>query len=394
MGDPDVRQPRVLMVIESAYPAPSGGGAEAQVRTLSAGLRRRHRRVTVLAPLFSRGPGERVSRVDGVPVCRLRYPRVRLLGGPILWLVLAIFLYRRRHRYDVWHVHIAHHVAAVCALMGDWLSKRVLVKVSGWWELERGVLAPRRWPLSRLAFLCLMRVDAWQAISRRIADTLAARGIPAERILLLPNAVDTARFTACAKHEKKTTHFLFIGRVVAEKDVDHLLDAFARIAPEFPQAKLTIVGAGPLLKSLKKRAAEAGIASAVTFPGHRDVITEFLRDATIGVLPSRIEGLSNTLLEYMASGLPVVATRISGNEDFIVNDVNGWLYEPGDREALTECLRKAAGLLPERREAMGQRARDTVLRRADIDHVLARLLAFYRGDAIPAVGSELPNGNA
>ena len=393
MPAPDARAPRVLMVLESAFPAPRGGGAEAQVRTLSAGLRKRQGRVTVLTPMFARGPSEPVSRVDGVPVCRLRYPRVRLLGGPVLWLTLATFLYRRRNRYDVWHVHIAHHVAAVCALMGQWLSKRVVVKVSGWWELERGVLAAHRWPLSRLAFRCLKRVDAWQAISRRIARTLADRGVPADRILLLPNGVDTARFCGMTRNTQCPAHFLFVGRLVPEKGLDQLIDAFSSIAEDFPEARLTIVGAGPLRERLGRKSVDAGIATAVTFAGHNEVITGFLRDATVGVLPSRIEGLSNTLLEYMASGLPVVATRISGNEDFLTHGVNGWMYEPGNHAALADCLREAAALSQDQRNAMGEHARGVVVLRADIERVLDRLLSLYRGDQSPVVGNELPNGS-
>lgn len=379
------RPPHLLMVLESAFPNPRGGGAEAQVRTLARGLRARGERVTVLTPMFAGGPQERVSRVDGVPVCRLPYPRVRLLGGPLLWLLAARFLYRKRHRYDAWHVHIAHHVGAVCAVMGRLLGRRVLVKVSGWWELERGTLAPRAWPWSRLARRCLLLADGWQAISRRIAVELAAKGVSADRILEIPNAVDTARF-AGMPHPDGAPHFLFIGRIVAEKGLPVLLDAFADVVAKHVDARLTIVGTGPLLEDLCKRALASDIAGNVVFTGHREDIEALLAGANLGVLPSRIEGLSNTLLECMASGLPVVASRISGNEDFVRHGDNGWLYEADDRDALAGCLLAAAALEPADRQAMGARARATVENRAGLDRVLERLLDAYRGTHAPLAG--------
>ena len=385
---------RVLMVLESVYPASRGGGAEAQVRTLSKGLRARGQRVTVLAPMLSHGPQERISRVDGVPVCRLRYPRIRLLGGPLLWLCLAWFLFSRRHRYDVWHVHIAHHLGAVCAVMGKWLHKRVLIKVSGWWEMERGTLAADAWPLSRLAYHCLLKADKWLAISRRIAADLARKGIPASRIELVPNAVNTARFRDIKRTANDAPRFVFIGRLVDEKGLDTLIQAFADTVQSYPAASLLIVGTGLLVTHLQTLVAQLGITDRVTFAGHRDDIEACLADANIGVLPSRIEGLSNTLLESMASGLPMVASRISGNEDFVRPGETGWLFEPDDRVGLADCLRNAAACTPREREALGENARIVVERQAGLDRVLNRLMELYRDNTQALPGTEVSKRSA
>lgn len=377
---PRLRAPHVLMVIEAAYPATRGGGSEAQVRTLARGLRARGVKVTVLAPRLADGPQQPISRIDGVPVCRLRYPRIRLLGGPLLWVSLAGFLYRRRHRYGVWHVHIAHYMGAICALLGSWLRRPVVVKVSGWWELEKGTFAPTRGPLSRLAHRCLRKADAWQAISQRIADQLYRRGIAAERILRIPNAVDTGRFAAITHPDTAAPTFIFIGRVVAEKGLPILIDAFARIVPRFPTAKLLIVGDGILLPQLRQRAHTLAVADNIEFAGHRDDIERQLARADVGVLTSRIEGLSNTLLECMAAGLPMIGSRISGNEDFIQHGRNGWLYDPDDEQALTRCLTEAAELSPRQRARMGALARRDVHQAAGLDQVLERLTTAYRGE--------------
>jgi glycosyltransferase involved in cell wall biosynthesis len=118
----------------------------------------------------------------------------------------------------------------------------------------------------------------------------------------------------------------------------------------------------------------------VEFSGHREDIETLMSDADIGLLTSRIEGLSNTLLECMSAGLPMIASRVSGSEDMVRPGDNGWLFEPGDRGALAACLAEAALLPLERRQWMGARARETVERQAGLDSVLDSLLVLYRGN--------------
>ncbi len=380
------RAPRVLMVLEGPYPTARGGGAEAQVRTLTAAMRSRGQRVTVVVPLTVDGPQAGVSRVDGVPVCRLRYPRIRYLGGPALWLVLAGFLYRRRRHYGVWHVHVARSWAVVCSMLAHRLGKHMLVKVSGSWDLEHGPLATHAGRWHRLAYRSLANVDTWQAISQRIAATLVALGIPAARIAVIPNAVDAARFAHIAPRYGDNARFLFIGRLVEEKGLATLLEAFADVSARHHDARLTIVGTGPLQEELVAMAAALGLAGTVVFAGHRDDIETAMAAANMGVLPSRVEGLSNALLECMASGLPMVASRISGNEDFVRDGENGWLFEPGDRTGLANRLSAAATIAPQRRRAMGDCARATARQLAGLETILDRLAAAYAG-AEPATES-------
>ena len=381
----------VLMVLESSYPAANGGGAEGQVRTLSRALRRNGQRVTVLVPRLRRGPQQKISRVDGVPVCRLAYPRVPVVGSLWLWLATAAFLIRRRHRYDAWHAHIAHHLAAICAVLGRCLDKRVLTKVAGSWELERGTLAAGSGALNRLAFSGLALTGTWQAISRRMAATLVERGIAGSRVVAVPNAVDTDRFAGIRRDHDAPARFIFIGRMTEEKSLDTLLEAFADVAAAHPDASLLLVGTGAMEVGLRELSQGLGLGGRVRFAGHCDDIEAQLADANIGVQCSRIEGLSNTLLESMAAGLPMVASRISGNEDFVRQDENGWLFEPGDRAGLARCLAAAAATMPVQRAAMGDEARATVTRQAGVDQVLARLLALYRGQRLPLASTEIPS---
>lgn len=382
---------RVLMILDGAYPPLLGGGTEMQVKTLARALRQRGHQVTVLAPLIRNRAQQRAERLDGAAVVRLPFPRIRVVGG--LWLMARLFLFllSRRHRYDAWHVHSPRRLGAVAALLGSRLDNTtVVVKVASATELAHGTLSQQPSLLGRSLFLCLKRADAWQAISARIATGIAATGIPAQRIAAIPNAVDVQRFRpAVAPPAAATvqTRFLFIGRLVWEKELFTLLEAFAAVLRTHADAQLRIVGGGPLDAPLKQLAQTLAIAGNVEFTGHREDVAATLADADFGVLPSSVEGLSNTLLECMASGLPMIASRVSGSEDLVRTGVNGWLFEPGDCQGLAACLADAAMLTPQRRGELGAQARATIERHASLDSVVDQILHLYRGNAKPARAS-------
>jgi glycosyltransferase involved in cell wall biosynthesis len=387
----DPRPLRVLMILESGFPVRGGGGAESQVRTLALELIRRGHRVTVLTPCVDNAPQARAERCWGIPVCRLVYPRVRGLGRFALWLRLLAFLYGRGRRYDAWHVHIAHHLGAIACRVAPRLGRPTVVKISGWWELERGLLAPQAGLFARIGRAWLRRASALQAISQRIAAELVRNGFPRERIAALPNAVDTGRFALRAAHTDATAplNVLFVGRLVREKDLSTLLSAWARALPERGRARLRLVGGGGLEAALRAQAAELGITADVEFLGHRDDVEALIGEADLGVLPSLSEGLSNTLLEFMAGGLAVVASRVSGSEDVVVDGRNGWLFAPGDVAALTAALGAAAALPRAQLDALGRQARADIETFAGLGSVVDRLVALYRG-ADPATLARTP----
>jgi glycosyltransferase involved in cell wall biosynthesis len=372
---------RVLMVLESDFTQRGGGGAESQLRTIALHLLRTGHQPTIVTPMLAYGPQVSAERCFGIPVGRVSYPKVKLLGGAVMCARLAAFLWQRRKRYDAWHVHIGHNLGAVTCAVGALLGKPVVVKVSGWWELEQGLLAPGRGPFSVLARAWLKRASAVQAISTRIADELKKHGFPADRIVVLPNAVDTARFRARGALRTPGTPFtaVFVGRLVPEKGLTTLLDAWGQAFRGRSDVRLRLVGGGPLDQTLREQAERLGISAQVELLGHRDRVEEVLAEADIGVLPSTIEGLSNTLLEFMATGLPVVASRVSGSEDFVQPGENGWLFPPSDTAALAACLREAASLSPDRLTALGRNARAAVDTNAGLDTVVGRLLELYRG---------------
>jgi len=376
------RQLRILMVLQGEFTLKGGGGAESQVRTISLELKRLGHMVTILTPRFLQGPQSNADRRWGLPIGRINYPHWRVVGAGIMCARLAAFLLGRGRRYDAWHVHVGHHFGAVACYLGALIGKPVLLKFSGSWELESGLIGARRRGFDQLAFSWLKRARVVHAVSARIGRDLPRLGFPPDRILVLPNAVDTSRFQVRGVRQRAPgTPFtvLFVGRLHPDKDLGVLLDAWADAFAGRTDVRLKLVGKGILGDELRAQAERRGIAGQVDFLGHRDKVEDEIAQADVGVLCSRIEGLSNTLLEFMASGLPTIASRISGSEDFVVGGRNGWMFEPSDVAGLTACLRDAAAATPEQLHQLGQAARADVEAKASVPRVVNRLIEVYRG---------------
>ncbi|MFZ2236767.1 MAG: glycosyltransferase [Dokdonella sp.] len=387
---------RVLMLLESPFPTTGGGGAESQVRTLALALRARGHEVTVLTPMLESGPQRTVDDVEGIPVRRISYPRIPAVGSLILWTRLAGFLFRNRNNFDAWHVHIAHYLGAIACVIGRWLGIPVIVKFSGQWELDSGLLArDASWPM-RIAKGGLAKARVYQAISRRIAGEIVARGLPTDRTATVPNAVDVSRFQPRAGARDPALPFtaVYVGRLQCHKGLDTLVAAWAQAFRGRDDVRLELVGQGEDETALREQADAAGVANQIEFLGHRSDVENVLAAADVAVLPSLIEGLSNSLLEFMASGLPVIASRVSGSEDLIVTGSNGWLFDVGDRDGCANALVEAVAMDRDALAALGRQARLDVEAAAGLDGVLDRLLALYRG-ALPVEGVvEIANHSA
>jgi len=381
----DTEMKRVLFVLESAFPTPGSGGAEAQVQMLAADLQRRNISVQVISPRVSYWDQKEHDTINGLPVWRIKYPYIRLLGGVVLLARLAWYLVRERQQYDVIHAHIAHNMAAVACVVGAVLGKPVVVKLTGWLEMQQGILSDHTMgPLGALRRMAIRRATYYQATSSEIARLLEQHGFAKDKIINLPNAVDLARFNyeemleanESATGEKPLTG-VFVGRLVPEKSLDVLLSAWGQAFPPDAPVRLVIVGDGPLRESLEEQVTGIKREHQVEFVGRSENVPQYLATADFGLLPSTFEGLSNTLLEYLSSGLPVVGSRISGTEDFVVAGENGWLFEAGSVDALTECLKQVRVIDDRQRREMGRASRKRVTEQASIDSVVGRLLGLY-----------------
>jgi glycosyltransferase involved in cell wall biosynthesis len=174
----------------------------------------------------------------------------------------------------------------------------------------------------------------------------APLGITSEDVAVIPNAVDTGEFYP-GESGRRTSERLRIGvaaRLSAEKGHAHLLRAFKVIIERGTDAELLLAGDGGLRESLEALSRELGLSEQVQFLGLVRDMPEFLRSIDLSVLPSvEAEGLPLTILEAMATGLPVVATDVAGAREVIESEVDGIIVRPGDEAALGESLVRLAG---------------------------------------------------
>mgnify|MGYP001231021549 FL=1 len=408
-GKPEGRTPSVMMVIEGMFPAIGGGGAESQLRTLATNLSARGVRVRVCAPYFRNYPLTAQTEVDGIAVHRLSYPFVRLWGAVVLQSKLAWHIWRMRGEIDAIHSHIATNMSAVCCVMGRLLGIPVLVKLTGMTEMVGGILDPKAGFGTRMRRWAMKRATRIQAISQRIVLQLLAVGFDPKQVMYLPNAVDLRRFEGGGRSdvpvpealaqklagvEKRSFVALFAGRLIAEKDVDLLVRGWAASLRGRDDVMLLLAGRGKLGPELTALAESLGVGNSVRVLGPVEHMEHVLPLAHVGILTSRAEGLSNSLLEYMASGLPVLGSRVSGNEDFISPGQTGWLFEPGDEQGLTEALRDAAQLSAEALRQVGRNARQRVAAQASLPAVLDRLCEFYETGTGNTVAAQRRSGAA
>jgi glycosyltransferase involved in cell wall biosynthesis len=188
--------------------------------------------------------------------------------------------------------------------------------------------------------------------------------------------VDVDEFTPRPQRaEDGTLHVLNVARLTEPKGHFVLLDAVARLRGEGLAVRVDIVGDGPVRRRLQERAHELGIADVVDLPGAvgQDRIRSYYERADVFCAPSFAEGVPVVLMEAMAMGLPVVATRVMGVPELVDDGVHGKLVAPGRPDLLADAIRSLAAA-PEDRAAMGERGREKVT--ADFDvHGQAGVLA-------------------
>lgn len=255
------------------------------------------------------------------------------------------------------------------------------------WDVDN--LKGEKWKVNLNRRLHAPLVSRYITVSEDLKRHLVQRvGIDADRIVQIYNGVDTERFAprgALARElmppgfrDDDTIVIGAVGRIQPVKDQATLMRAFAalreRIPDTWPRLRLAIAGNGPLLESLRALAVELGIAAQCWLPGAQEDVPAVLRGFDVFVLPSLNEGISNTILEAMASGLPVVATAVGGNVELVEAEETGCLFSPGDVDALAAILHRYVrdSAL---RQAHGQAAR----RVAQARFSLTAMVANYQG---------------
>jgi len=231
-------------------------------------------------------------------------------------------------------------------------------------------------------------VSHYIALSRDLQGYLTDRvGIGAARVAQIYNGVDDRRFHPSDRPDtpagcpfSRPDHWLVgtVGRMQAVKDQTLLARAFVRaldLAPDLrPRLRLVMVGDGPLRAEAAAILQQGGVAELAWLPGERNDVPDILRGLDCFILPSLAEGISNTILEAMASGLPVVATRVGGNGELVTEGTTGQLVPAADAEAMARAIIRYA-TEPDLARTAGGAGRADVERRFS----LAAMVGAYQG---------------
>lgn len=352
-----------VLLINSEYP-PIGGGAGNASANLAQALARRGLEVTVLTARFGDLP--RKEQQGGVRVVRVASMRRRAdrsgaleQGSFMVAGSLSAMGVVRRWRPDVVLAFFGVPGGAVALFLRLAFGLPYLVSlrggdVPGFRPYDFATYHRLMGPLIRWVWRRAHSVVANSGGLRQLAQAFDDR----VAIEIIPNGVDLQRYDVPAR-EWDPAQLLFVGRVVYQKGLDLVLGALA----ELQQLRWTLVvaGDGPLREALQAQAESLRMGERLRFAGWlgRDDLLREYRNANLFVFPSRHEGMPNAVLEAMASGLPVIASHIAGNEELVVPGETGMLVPANDVAALRQAL---GALIPDgvQRAAMGAAGRKRV----------------------------------
>ena len=275
----------------------------------------------------------------------LRAPRPEFRIGSLysprtLWQAIRLAYYVRRNLIQVVHSYGFYpnvFTVPVARLAG---ASIVVASIRDTGDLLTPMQTRLQKLVCRFADCVLVNADA-------IRERLIEQGYDPSKIVVIRNGIALSNF---ARRERSTVLRGELGfppsaRLVAVfsrlnpmKGVEYFLDAAFILAERFPDVRFLVAGDGGSKKELEDRACRLGLGQRIVFTGFRSDVRELLSEAAISVLPSLSEGTSNTLLESMAAGIPVIATRVGGNPEVIEDGISGLLVPPRDSAAIAAAV--------------------------------------------------------
>ena len=317
-----------------------------------------------LAPVEAGGPFPVYHpRVLSIP----RY--LKCVDGMLYAASLARFLVRLRRDFpfDLIDAHFAYPDGLAAVLLGRLLRRPVVVTLRGsivrlqHYRLHRPQI---RWALDHAARVI--------AVSQSLKDVATDLGVGARHISVIPNGVDLAKFRPKVRSAAREACglpldrpiILTVGGIYEGKGQHHVVEALARLSARRPDAVYVMVGEDRrdgYVEGLRERVARAGLGERVCFAGRKphDALADWYSAADVFCLATQSEGWANVLLEALACGTPVVATRVGGNPEIVPDDRYGLLVRHGDVRALAIALDRAIESRWDRTELVAHAATHT-----------------------------------
>ena len=365
----------------------TAGGTERQIVNLMKGLDRSHFALSIGCQLRS---GKFVDEVLALGAPLREYAITSFKDPRTLRQIVRLARDMRRDAVQIVHSH--NFYANVFAVPAARLARTPVVIAS---VRDMGIYQTRaQRVLHRMACALADRIIVNADAIRR---SLVAQGLPPRKIVVIPNGLDMTPFDtlAPAAHLREELRVaadaplvVLVARLNALKGVADFLDAAAQVLRAVPTVKFVIVGddwvsrRGEVVadtayrRALGRQVTTLGLDAHVVFTGFRRDIPALLSEAAVSVLPSHSEGLSNTLLESMAAGAPVVATDVGGNPEVVRHGVTGLLVPPRAPAALAGAI---VTILTDRdlADRFGRAGRRRVIQDFSLDRMIARTEDFY-----------------
>jgi glycosyltransferase involved in cell wall biosynthesis len=376
------------------------GGPALHVAYLTAGLRERGYDTTLVAGTLARGEDSMAFVADGLDVSVVSVPElgreISLVRDLVATARLAALL--RRERPQILHTHTAKAgtVGRLAAILAG-NARPPIVAHTFHGHVLHGYFGPLRSRFFRVLERWLAsHTTVLIAVSPQVRDDLVALGVaPREKFAVIRLGIELEQRVGDGDGREETRRYLgigdgrftvgWVGRMTAVKRTDDVLEGFKQLTDNGVPATLCLVGDGPDRPQLERRARELGIMRDTLFLGYQEDVAPFYSAFDALVLPSGNEGTPVSVIEALAAGTPVVATRVGGVPDVVRDGEDGFLVDPGDTSALAERLTQLATDAP-LRERVGAAARDRVFSRYAVDRLVDDVDRLYRSllQAAPA----------
>ncbi|HZR91626.1 MAG TPA: glycosyltransferase family 4 protein [Gaiellaceae bacterium] len=388
------------------------GGPALHVAYLSAGLAERGYETTLVAGSLARGEESMAGVAErlGVPIVTLAELHREISPLRDLRAVYRLAGIIRRVRPHILHTHTAKAgaIGRLGALLAGGARPPIVVHTFHGHVL-RGYFDPVRAGFFRRLEQALARTTtALVAVSPEVRDDLVSLGVaPRERFTVIRLGIELPERVGASDAEQgvRTRRLLgippqrftvgWIGRMTAVKRTDDVLAALRRLRELGVDACLCLVGDGPEREAIEQRAYELGVVRHTYFLGYQEDVAPFYAAFDALILPSANEGTPVSAIEALAGRRPVVATRVGGVPDVVRDEVDGFLVEPGDVDAMAERLARLAAD-PQLRRRMGEAGRERVLQRYAVERLLDDVDRLYRSllaaNGIRPVGAAPENG--
>jgi len=353
------RRELLKVVLVSDYYFPHvGGGVERVVEELAHNLLKFGHEVRVVTFNPDGWPSEEV--IDGIEIVRIPSINLQPMVGVPAAVNAGLGIRRFFEDADVIHTHnIFFLLSLLTALSRPKAPIITTMHVGSLANLTGLTGAVGRLYERTVGRFILRKSKAVTVVSSSVAEHAAEIGADAP-IQIVPNSVDVERFRPAATLEGEAEtdrSVLFLGRFSRNKGPQYLVEAIPRVMSEIPEATFAFVGDGPLRASMARRMRELGLNGNVRIHGKVPDVVPVIQRAGVVARPSLTEGMPLAVMEAMACGRPILATRVGGTTDLIADGETGMLMEPRDVEALEDGLIR---VLTNRGQAaaMGRRARE------------------------------------